>query len=211
MIPIDEFRTIASTQRVIPILRTATVADAIATARVCFRAGMTAIELTTSTQNVREAVSVLASEGVTVGVGTIRSAEEIAVFAAEGASFVVSYFTPEGFVRASIDAGVIPVPGVLTPGEMQRATSEGAGILKIFPSWQSSPKIIGDMAPLLGAVDYIATAGLTPETTRGWLEAGALAVGTGRALGTVAINGEKHVEAYAREILAFAGGVGTTS
>jgi len=92
---------------------------------------------------------------------------------------------------------------VLTPNEMQHAVSEGASILKVFPAWQSNPRVIADMAPLLGAVDYVATAGLTRPHMRDWLSAGALAVGIGRSLGTVETVSENLVRENVRALLAF--------
>jgi 2-dehydro-3-deoxyphosphogluconate aldolase/(4S)-4-hydroxy-2-oxoglutarate aldolase len=192
-------------QRVIPVLRTETVDDAVETALVCAENGMIAVELTTSTPDVAEAARRLGGSGVTVGVGTIRDAGEIAPLVDAGARFVVSYFRPEGFVAAALAAGALPIPGALTPTEIQTAASEGARIIKIFPGWQSDPRVIGDLAPLVRGVRYIVTAGLTPESTTRWFAAGALAVGTGRALGTVATIGADAVAVNVRRVLAEAG------
>jgi len=195
---IDSLTRAIAAQRVVPVLRTETVQDAIDTARACAAAGITVIELTTSTPDVHRAVRVLADEGLTVGVGTLRNKGELAAVAKAGALFSVSYFTPSGFVERSLDQGLMPIPGVLTPGEIQAAVSAGARTVKIFPAWQSHPRIISDLAPLVGPVDYIVTAGLTDESTLRWLEAGALAVGAGRALGTVATIGADAVRANVR-------------
>lgn len=192
-------------QRVIPVLRTETVTDAVDTALVCAENGMPAVELTTSTPGVAEAARRLSGLGVTVGVGTVRDAREIPALVDAGARFVVSYFRPEGFVAAAISAGALPIPGALTPTEIQTAASEGAGVIKIFPGWQSDPRVIADLVPLVQGVRYIVTAGLTPESTTRWFAAGALAVGTGRALGTVATIGADAVAANVRRVLAEAG------
>jgi len=190
-------------QRVFPVIRTNTVSDAIATARICLAEGMRVIELTTSTPGVEDAVAALAQGGAVVGVGTIRSADQLASIAEAGARFVVSYFEPESFVHTSHALGLVPIPGVLTPNEMQSAVTRGARILKIFPAWQSNPRVIADMVPLLGAIDYVATAGLTPPLMRDWLSAGALAVGVGRSLGTVETIGERTVRGNVRDLLEF--------
>ncbi|CAN5319300.1 bifunctional 4-hydroxy-2-oxoglutarate aldolase/2-dehydro-3-deoxy-phosphogluconate aldolase [soil metagenome] len=190
---IDTLTKAIAAQRVVPVIRTETVEDAIETARACAAGGMSVVELTTSTPDVHRAVRVLANEGLTVGVGTLRHRNELAAVARAGALFSVSYFTPTGFVERSLDQGLMPIPGALTPGEIQTAVSVGARVVKIFPAWQSDPRIIADLAPLVGPVDYIVTAGLTDESTLRWLEAGALAVGTGRALGTAASIGAEAV------------------
>lgn len=200
-----DLMTLLARQRVLPILRTASVEDAVATARVCGQEGMEAVELTTTVPDVLVAARTLADEGLTVGIGTLRSAAELASVAEAGARFAVSYFIPDQFISESIALGLLPVPGVLTPNEVQRAVSAGARVVKVFPAWQSDPRLIGDLEPLVRDVHYIATGGLTQQTSAEWLAAGALAVGTGRALGTVATVGEDALRRNIRQTLSDAG------
>lgn len=162
---------------------------------------MKVIEFTTSTPGYIEAVKVLAEEGAFVGVGTLRNTEHLAQIREAGAQFSVSYFAPKDFVKKSIENDLIPIPGVITPTEMQMAVNDGAKALKIFPAWQSHPRIIGDVAPLIGPIKFIATAGLTPESIKEWIKAGASAVGTGRQLGTFQTVGEEELRINIRTAL----------
>jgi len=188
-------------QRVVPVLRTKTVEDAIDTARVCISEGLNVIEFTTSTPGYMEAVKVLAQEGALVGVGTLRDTENLANIRQAGALFSVSYFAPHNFVKASIENNLLPIPGVLTPTEMQLAVNDGAKILKIFPAWQSNPRVIGDVAPLIGPIKFMPTGGLTPESIKEWIKAGAIAIGAGSQLGTLQNVGEEKLRLNIRAAL----------
>ena len=53
------------------------------------------------------------------------------------------------------------------------AVNDGAKVLKIFPAWQSSPRVIGDVAPLIGPIKFMPTGGLNPESIKEWIKAGA--------------------------------------
>jgi 2-dehydro-3-deoxyphosphogluconate aldolase/(4S)-4-hydroxy-2-oxoglutarate aldolase len=188
-------------QRLVPVLRTKTVEDAIETARVCVSEGLKVIEFTTSTPGYMEAVEVLAKEGAFIGVGTLRDTENLAKIRQAGAMFSVSYFAPNNFVKESIQNDLMPIPGVLTPTEMQLAVNDGAKVLKIFPAWQSSPRVIGDVAPLIGPIKFMPTGGLNPESIKEWIKAGAIAVGAGSQLGTLQTVGEEKLRMNIRAAL----------
>jgi 2-dehydro-3-deoxyphosphogluconate aldolase/(4S)-4-hydroxy-2-oxoglutarate aldolase len=188
-------------QRLVPVLRTKTVEDAIETARVCVSEGLKVIEFTTSTPGYMQAVEVLAKEGAFIGVGTLRDTENLAKIRQAGAMFSVSYFAPNNFVKESIQNDLMPIPGVLTPTEMQLAVNDGAKVLKIFPAWQSSPRVIGDVAPLIGPIKFMPTGGLNPESIKEWIKAGAIAVGAGSQLGTLQTVGEEKLRMNIRAAL----------
>jgi len=197
----DEVTAAIAAQRVVPVLRAATAADAIETARVLAAAGAGVIELTHSTPDVEAAVRVLAAEGVVVGVGTIRERAQVAAAARAGARFVVSFAAPPGFVAAARAAGVLPVPGALTPSEIAAAAADGATVVKLFPARLTQPAYLRDLAPLLPGVRFVVTGGIAPEDIAGWLDAGAVAVGVGSGLGTVASVGAEEVARRWREVV----------
>lgn len=189
-------------QRVIPVLRSSTLADALATARVLASEGLAAVELTTSVPDVLTGVRTLRREGLVVGLGTVRDAATVRAAAQAGAAFVVSYFHPEEFMPAARESGVLGIPGAFTPHELQAATSAGATLAKLFPAWQSSPRLIQDLAPLVPGLRLLPTGGLDASAVGAWLDAGAVAVGVGSDLGTVASHGTDGVRERVRTLLA---------
>lgn len=188
-------------QVVVPVLRCAHVPDAIATARACAEAGLKIVELTRSTPEVERAIEVLSGDrGITVGLGTVTSAEQIGPAVRAGASFVVSYCAPQGFVEAAHAHGALAIPGAFTPAEVQACVRAGADVVKLFPASQLSPGYIRDLHAVMPGVELLVTGGLLPQAdaVRAWVDAGACAVGLGGALGTVATVGEEEVMRRAR-------------
>jgi 2-dehydro-3-deoxyphosphogluconate aldolase/(4S)-4-hydroxy-2-oxoglutarate aldolase len=195
-------------QRVVPVLRSGDVADAVATARACARAGMEVIELTHSTPDVEIAIRELSRDGVTVGVGTVTSAAQVEPAIAAGAAFVVSFTAPEGMVQAARALGVPAIPGALTPTEVADCLAQGAPAVKLFPARGLAPAYLRDLRAVMPQLRAIVTGGLraSAEDVVPWLEAGALAVGLGGDIGTAVADGAEEVERRAREALAAAAG-----
>jgi 2-dehydro-3-deoxyphosphogluconate aldolase / (4S)-4-hydroxy-2-oxoglutarate aldolase len=195
-------------QRVVPVLRNATVQDALDTARACARAGMSIVELTYSTPDVEEAVGTLNEEGLIVGVGTITEAAQVHRAVAAGARFVVSYTLPAGMVQTATELGVAAIPGALTPTEVAACLRDGAPAVKIFPVRGLPPGYLRDLRAVMPQLQAFVSGGLAAEADRirPWLEAGARAVGLGSELGTVAAVGADEVERRARSALAAAAG-----
>jgi 2-dehydro-3-deoxyphosphogluconate aldolase / (4S)-4-hydroxy-2-oxoglutarate aldolase len=189
-------------QRVVPVLRCAGAEDAIATARAAAAGGFGLVELTMTTPGVLDAAATLAADGIAFGVGTIRSAGDVAPAVRAGARFVVSFWNPPDFVAAAHEAGIPAIPGGLTPGELGAAQDAGAAALKLFPASAVTPDYLAILRPVLGSVGVIATGGIpvTAKAIRPWLEAGALAVAVGGAVGTAQTVGADEVERRCRAL-----------
>lgn len=200
----NDLRTRLTTQRVLPVLRTPSADEAVATARTLHDVGLDIVELTTTVPNVHEAIARLRSSGITVGLGTVRHPDEVAAAARAGASFVVSYCNPPGFVAAARDAGVVAIPGALTPTEVQAAADDGADLVKLFPAWATDARMIHALEPLVRDVGYLATGSIDEHSLGEWLTAGAVAVGTGSGLGSHAPDEGQTLRANALRMVAAA-------
>jgi 2-dehydro-3-deoxyphosphogluconate aldolase / (4S)-4-hydroxy-2-oxoglutarate aldolase len=188
-------------QCVIPVLRNASPEDAVATAHACARAGMSVVELTCTTPGVEDAISTLRDDGMIVGLGTITGIDRIGPAVRAGASFVVSYCAPDGFVACAHDHDVVAIPGAFTPSEVEACRLDDADAVKLFPAERLSPAYLGQLLAVMPDLRLMATGGIGPsaESIRPWLAAGALAVGLGGALGTAANDGEAEVQLRARQ------------
>lgn len=189
-------------QRVLPVLRCADADDAIATARAAAAAGCRVVELTKSTPGIEAAIEPLVADGLIIAVGTVRAASEVASLAAAGASLVVSFWNPPGFVATATQAGIPAIPGGFTPSELAAAEADGAAAVKLFPASLADPSYLGALRPLLPGLRLLVTGGIEPHGVRPWLDAGALAVGLGGSLGTVATVGAAEVERRMQAALA---------
>jgi 2-dehydro-3-deoxyphosphogluconate aldolase / (4S)-4-hydroxy-2-oxoglutarate aldolase len=190
-------------QRVVPVLRTADVEDAVATARACAAAGMRVIELTRTTPCVERALEALRDDDLLLGLGTVTHRDQVAPAARAGARFVVSFAAPAGMVAAAHERGLAAVPGAFTPSEVAACVDDGADAVKLFPAGRSAPAYLKDLRAVMPDLQVIATGGLraTPESAGAWLDAGALAVGIGGELGSAARDGAAEVERRARAAL----------
>jgi len=191
-------------QRVVPVLRSTDVDDAIATARACARAGMRVIELTRSIPEVEVAVSELAhSDELVVGVGTVVTPDEVEKSVEAGARFMVSFGFDSEVVKASNALGITMIPGALTPTEVARCRQAGSSVVKLFPARLIEPSYLRDLVAVMPEMEFMVTGG-SPATPGGigpWLQAGALAVGVGSALGSAAVDGADEVERRCRQLM----------
>jgi len=193
-------------QRVVPVIRTADAADAVATARACAAGGMRIVELTCTTPDVVAALEALRDDDVCAGLGTVTTVGEVERAAAAGAAFVVSYTKPPGMVAAAHAAGLPAIPGALTPTEVAACLRDGADAVKLFPARAVSPAHLRDLRAVMPSLRAMATGGVAAEDIGAWLAAGADAVGVGSELGTVARDGADVVRARAAALLAAARG-----
>lgn len=100
-------------------------------------AGVAALEITlrhsAALEALRRAV-IAAPAGLTVGVGTVRTVEDLERALDVGAAFVVSPGLDERLASRSADGGIPYVPGVATPTEVLAAVRLGLRLLKFFPA-----------------------------------------------------------------------------
>ena len=191
-------------QRILPVLRCSDADDTIATARAAAAAGCRVVEVTMSTPGVEDAIAPLVAEGLVVAVGTVRDAGDVGRLADAGASMVVSFWNPPGFVAAASAAGIPAIPGGFTTHELAAAHADGAAAVKLFPAGLAGPGFLPALRPLLPDLRLLVTGGIEPDGVRPWLDAGALAVGLGSKLGTAGTVGAAEVERRCRTALAAA-------
>ena len=158
----------------------------LAVAQAAWDLGIDVVELPIQTPADLEALAVVAAagreRGKTVGAGTVVSVEHVRQAAEAGAGFTVSPGFDVEIVRASADAGLLPMPGVATPSEIQAAMKEGLTWLKAFPaSVLGSDWIRAMHGPFPHAV-FVTTGGLSAGNAAEFLDAGARVVAVGSAL-----------------------------
>ena len=118
-----------------------------------------------------------------VGAGTVLRADDIERVKAAGGELVVMPHADQAVIRAAKRAGLVCVPGAMTPTEAFAALDAGADALKLFPAELISPRIVKAMRAVLPkAVHLFAVGGVTPETMPEYLRAGATGFGLGSSL-----------------------------
>lgn len=115
--------------------------------------------------------------------GVVGPAAMAAVIDA-GCRYAVSPVLEPESLKLAQRSGLVLVPGVMTPSEVQQARSLGCRLVKLFPAsvlgqdyWRQLRQPLGAPLPFC-----IAAGGLTPAVVGAWLRAGVDAVALGSSV-----------------------------
>jgi len=170
----------------VAIIRGVTPADAAATGRAIFDAGVRIIEVPLNSPEPLQSIGILTEglgEEALIGAGTVLTTEQVAQVRAAGGSLVVSPNTNPEVIAASVTAGMASCPGYFTPSEGFAALKAGADALKLFPAEGAVPQVVkAQRAVVPRQVPLLVVGGVTPDNMGPWLEAGADGFGLGSGL-----------------------------
>jgi 2-dehydro-3-deoxyphosphogluconate aldolase/(4S)-4-hydroxy-2-oxoglutarate aldolase len=105
-------------------------------ARALVAGGVRSLEITLRSDFALQAITLISAEvpDALVGVGTVRSAQQLEAAINAGARFGVSPgLTPE-IAQAARESGLPFLPGVATPSEAMYAADQGFTVQKLFPA-----------------------------------------------------------------------------
>ena len=158
--------------------------------RTLYRAGVRAVEYTNrgtaALDNFNMLKKTLAKESpdLYLGIGTIKSKAEAEAFIAAGADFIVAPIINPEVGEAAAKAGLLWIPGCMTPSEIYKAQEQKAAVIKIFPANILGPEFVSSIKELFQGQLFIPTGGVEIEENniRSWIKAGVCAVGLGSRL-----------------------------
>lgn len=167
--------------KVVPVLRSPTVADAVSTSRALAGGGMSVIELTFSTPGVLDAIRELSADpDLLIGAGTVLTPGQAQDAVEAGARFLVSPVWLPWIPELARDLSVQAIPGAATPSEIWQAHSAGAAAVKVFPIARlGGAAYIRDLLAPMPELILMATGGVDLAGARDLLAAGCAAVGVG--------------------------------
>lgn len=177
-----DVRSVLHRERLLAILRYHAGGDLDRVLAALRRGGVRVAEITTDTPGALDAVSRAAGQGHLMGLGTVTSVAQVRDCLAAGGSFVVSPGLDADVVRAALDAGLEPVPGVTTATEVLAALRAGARLLKLFPAGPLGADYLSALRGPFSNVEFVTTGGIGTADVVPLLRAGAVAVGLGSAL-----------------------------
>ncbi len=168
---------------IIPVIRAASVEDALLVAESLQSAGIPIVELTMTIPDAPRAIAEVAKrygDDFAVGAGTVLSAEDARRCLDAGAKFLVSPGLSVPVVRMAKDAGVLAIPGILTPTELMNALEESVTAVKVFPcSSAGGPQHLRALRGPFPNVALIPTGGVNISNAAEYVAAGAFALGAG--------------------------------
>ncbi len=166
----------------VAILRGITPAEAVPVCVELVRAGFRLIEIPLNSPEALRSISLVAEAdcGCRIGAGTVLTPWETCAVAAAGAEFVISPDTNIAVIRAAQAAGLVTIPGFMTPTEAFQAVSAGADVLKCFPAGRLGPAYLKDLRAVL-PTPVLAVGGVDSGNAGEWLEV-ADGIGVGSSL-----------------------------
>jgi len=180
------FARILETTPLVAILRGLMPREAVPVAAALHNAGIVCLEVPLNSPQPLDSIAAIraAFDGVlTVGAGTVLTAEEVADSAAAGAQFIVSPNTDAGVIKATKARGLHSVPGFFTPTEALLAARAGADALKLFPADGVNPAHLKAMQAVLPrSLPVLAVGGVNEANMGEWFAAGVAGFGVGGAL-----------------------------
>ena len=147
--------------------------------------GITAVEVTLNSPGAFDSINRLAARfdsRIAVGAGTVLRPEEVERAAGAGARFIVSPNLNARVIDITKRLGLVSLPGCFTPSEILEAMGAGADAVKLFPAQSLGPDFIKAVRGPLPNVRLVPTGGVTPDAARGYIDAGAWALGVGSEL-----------------------------
>src|SRR6201994_438354 len=169
----------------VPVLRAASVEQALALATAIADGGVTVLEVTMTVPGAVRVMRRLTKErpDILIGAGTVLDPETARICMLEGAQFIVSPALNIKTIEMCHRYSIAVLPGALTPTEVVTAWQAGADVVKVFPaSAMGGAKYLTALKGPLPQVDLIPTGGVSLATAREFLDAGAFALGVGSDL-----------------------------
>lgn len=170
----------------VAILRGLTPAEADDVGSALVEAGFTLIEVPLNSPDPLESISRLVSrfgDRAIIGAGTVLTVEQVEEVKQAGGQIIVSPNANLAVIRATVEAGLISMPGCFTPTDSFAAIEAGAHAIKFFPAEAMSPAVLKAQSAVLPAqCPKLVVGGITPTTMKPWVEAGAKGFGLGSAL-----------------------------
>ena len=113
------------------------------------------------------------------GAGTVTTVEMVHMAKDGGAKFIISPDTDAQVIRATVEAGMVSIPGALTPTEIKQAYNCGADLVKLFPAGNMGASYLKAVTAPLSHIRILAVGAVDGSNVQEYLAAGA--VGTGVA------------------------------
>lgn len=116
------------------------------------------------------------------GAGTVTTVEMVQQAKEVGAKFIISPDTDEAVIKATVAAGLVSIPGALTPTEIKQAHFWGADFVKLFPASAMGPSYVKNVCAPLSQVKILAVGGVDGSNVKDYLSSGAVGAGVAGCL-----------------------------
>lgn len=170
---------------IVAIIRASSSEKLVQVARTLYEAGIDVQEVTLTVPGALDVIASIRRElgdRVLLGAGTVLDTETARAALLAGAEFIVAPTVNVDVIRMCRRYDKLVMPGAFTPTEVLTAWEAGADFVKIFPADIGGPAHLKALRGPLPQIRLLPTGGVDLQTLRGFVEAGASAVGLGSAL-----------------------------
>lgn len=116
---------------------------------------------------------------VLIGAGTVTTLPMLEAARDAGAQFIVSPDMNPEIIRATVDMGMVSMPGAMTPSEIHTAYRSGADFVKVFPVSNLGAEYIKAVRGPLNHIPLLAVGGVNEKNIGDFIKAGASGAGVG--------------------------------
>lgn len=191
----DKFISAIDVMPVVAIIRGVKVEEVVDISNAIYEAGVSVIEVPLNTPNAFDCIAKLTAnlkDKCFVGCGTLVDTADIPKLVDVGAELAVTPTTQPDVIEGCVEAGLLPMPGFVTPTEAFSAVKAGARHLKLFPASTTGPdhiKRIKDVLPK--EVEVYAVGGVKRDEIEAWQSVGTRGFGFGSDIFSPGLSAEE--------------------
>lgn len=190
MLKKEQALTLLLNQRLLPLFYHESADTSKTILQALYESGIRTVEYTNrgehALQNFKELRSVVTATmpDLQLGIGTIKNREQARQFIEVGADYIVCPTVNREVAEETRAAGLLWIPGCMTPTEIALAEEAGATLVKVFPGNVLGPSYISAIKDLFPGLLFMPTGGVEAEkdNLQSWFTAGVVAVGMGSKL-----------------------------
>lgn len=175
-------------KKIVAIVRGVYGQDALNLASALYAGGIELLEVTfdqskpESLNRTSDTVKLLCRElgdKMYFGAGTVTTIEMLNLAKEAGAGFIVSPDCNPEVIKATVEAGMVSMPGAMTPTEILTAYRAGADFVKVFPTAGLASAYIKAVRGPLNHIRLLAVGGVNEKNIADFLAAGCVGAGVG--------------------------------
>lgn len=147
--------------------------------------GLKTIEITMNTPRAPELIQQMrrfSGGHLTIGAGTVLTMDELRSALDCGATFIVMPTLIDDVVDYCVKKSIPVFPGALTPGEIYKAWSAGATMVKVFPAKYFGAGYLKEIKGPFNNIELLACGGVNPDSIGSFFSCGASAVAFGASI-----------------------------
>ncbi len=170
--------------RIVPVIRAASSDEAFRIVDALIEGGIDVLEITMTVPGAVDTIRDLAKRtDALVGAGTVLDPGTAQACIDAGARFIVSPALNVETIKTCLASDIVCAPGALTPTEVVNAFNAGGDVIKVFPcDALGGATYLKSLKAPLPHIPLMPTGGVSLNTIRAFLDAGAVAVGVGSSL-----------------------------